>query len=173
MNLKPQDVVVLLKLVAQGQLSSYSALASQLSMSASEVHAGMRRATESGLLDPVSKMPIRAALQEFLLHGLCFVYPPPSVAPLLEAFSLAMRYRRCQDIFRSPPLSHHRSGPIQKAARRGMRYLLSIHRCPKLPAKICCCMNSWRWSMQFAKVVPASAHWLASNSKPFWKTLMI
>jgi len=76
MNLKPQDVVVLLKLISQGQPSSYSALASQLSMSASEVHTGMRRATESGLLDPVSKMPIRAALQEFLLHGLRFVYPP-------------------------------------------------------------------------------------------------
>ena len=76
MNLKPQDVVVLLKLVAQGSPSSFANLASQLSMSASEVHAGMRRSTESGLLDPVSKMPIRAALQEFIIHGLRYVYPP-------------------------------------------------------------------------------------------------
>ena len=76
MSMKPQDVVVLLKLISLGRPPVYAVLASQLFMSSSEVHAAMRRATEAGLLDPVSKMPIREALEEFLLHGLKYVYPP-------------------------------------------------------------------------------------------------
>lgn len=76
MSMKPQDIVVLLKLIALGRPPVYAVLASQLFMSSSEVHAAMQRATEAGLLDPVSKMPIREALEEFLLHGLRYVYPP-------------------------------------------------------------------------------------------------
>jgi hypothetical protein len=97
MNLKPQDVVILLKLIAQGRPSSYSDLASQLSMSASEVHAGMIRATEAGLLDPGSKMPIRAALQEFLLHGVRYAYPP-------KRGSMS---RGIPTSYAAPPLSEH------------------------------------------------------------------
>ena len=97
MNLKPQDIVILLKLVAQGSPSCFSNLASQLAMSASEVHAGMRRSTESGLLDPVSNMPIRAALQEFLLHGLRFVYPPKR-GPITRGIPTG---------YAAPPLSEH------------------------------------------------------------------
>ena len=140
MNLKPQDVVVLLKLISQGQPSSYSALASQLSMSASEVHAGMRRATESGLLDPVSKMPIRAALQEFLLHGLRFVYPPKR-GPITRGIPTGYAAPALSGHFSQSEMSHHRSGPIQKAPRRAMRYFPYIHLCQKQPAKINCCTN--------------------------------
>ena len=44
MNLKPQDVLVLLKLVAQGDMDwVYSRLAMELSMSSSEIHAAMKR----------------------------------------------------------------------------------------------------------------------------------
>jgi hypothetical protein len=74
--MKAQDIVVLLKLIALGRPPAYAVLASQLCMSSSEVHAAMRRSTEAGLLDPVSKMPIRESLEEFLLHGLKYVYPP-------------------------------------------------------------------------------------------------
>jgi hypothetical protein len=75
MSMKPQDIVVLLKLIALGRPPAYAVLAAQLCMSRSEVHAAMRRSAEAGLLDPVSKMPIRVALEEFLLHGLKYVYP--------------------------------------------------------------------------------------------------
>ena len=51
MALKPQDVFVMLKLVANGShRASYSQLALELVMSASEVHASVKRARASGLL---------------------------------------------------------------------------------------------------------------------------
>jgi DNA-binding Lrp family transcriptional regulator len=73
--LKPQDVLVLLKLsVADGD-SSYSAMANALGMSASEVHSAFRRASEAGLLNRATKRPNRQALLEFLVHGLRYVFP--------------------------------------------------------------------------------------------------
>ena len=77
MVLKPQDVVVLLKLVAWRRESwSYQELAESLGMSASEVHAGLNRAFAAGLVDVDRKRPVRAALSEFLLHGLKYMCPP-------------------------------------------------------------------------------------------------
>lgn len=77
MVLKPQDVVVLLKLVAWGREEwSYQELAESLGMSASEVHAGLNRAFAAGLVDVDRRRPVRAALEEFLLHGLKYMCPP-------------------------------------------------------------------------------------------------
>ena len=71
MILKPQDIVILLKLVALGpQPWSYQSLAGELAMSPSEVHSGIRRATQARLFDPHRHIPILKALQEFLVHGL-------------------------------------------------------------------------------------------------------
>jgi hypothetical protein len=74
--LKPQDIVVLLKLSVGPRDWSYAALAGALGMSSSEVHAAIRRAAESGLFNPVTRAPIRSALLELLLHGLRYVFPP-------------------------------------------------------------------------------------------------
>lgn len=76
--LKPQDVVVLLKIVVRGpEPWSYGALALDLGMSASEVHAGVRRAAESGLLhvDEGWGVPDAAGLDEFLVSGVRYVWP--------------------------------------------------------------------------------------------------
>jgi hypothetical protein len=73
--LKPQDIVVLLKLAASGGEWSYPSLASALGMSASEVHSAVRRASESGLMNSATKRPNRPALVEFLAHGLRYVFP--------------------------------------------------------------------------------------------------
>ena len=77
MSLKPQDVLVTLKLVAQdGADWSYPKLAVDLSMSASEVHSSVRRATKAGLLQGDERhAPIKRALVEFLVHGLKYVFP--------------------------------------------------------------------------------------------------
>lgn len=51
MNLKPQDFLVALKLVALGdQRWTYARLAQELGLSASEVHAAVRRGIQAGLL---------------------------------------------------------------------------------------------------------------------------
>ena len=76
MGLKPQDVLVLLKLGVRASAApwTYSLLGIELGMSPSEVHAAVGRAEHVGLLGP-GRAPVRAALLEFLLHGLKYVFP--------------------------------------------------------------------------------------------------
>ena len=77
MVLKPQDIVVLLKLVTIGDRQwSFGGLATELSMSPSEVHSGIGRATVARLFDPQRKLPIIRALLEFLVHGVKYAFPP-------------------------------------------------------------------------------------------------
>lgn len=45
-------------------------------MSPSEVHAGIKRAATARLYDDSRKMPIRKNLEEFLVHGVKYAYPP-------------------------------------------------------------------------------------------------
>ncbi len=78
MALKPQDVYVVLKIVAGGlKRPSYSQLAGQLVMSPSEVHASVVRARASGLLHgpELGDRPNLPALEEFLTHGLKYAFP--------------------------------------------------------------------------------------------------
>jgi hypothetical protein len=77
MNLKPQDIFILVKLVTLGnQQWSYSAVALDLAMSPSEVHAGIKRATQARLFDPQRNVPIIRALEEFIIHGVKYAFPP-------------------------------------------------------------------------------------------------
>lgn len=80
MILKPQDIVVLLKLVALGEQPwTFQRLAVDLSVSQSEVHAGVRRAVAARLMTDAtsaSGRPVRAALLEFLIHGVKYAFPP-------------------------------------------------------------------------------------------------
>lgn len=77
MVLKPQDIVILLKLVTAGSRPwSYSSLANDLGMSPSEVHSGLGRASAARLFDAQRKLPVLRALLEFLIHGVKYVFPP-------------------------------------------------------------------------------------------------
>jgi len=76
MILKPQDVLVLLKLVSLGSRDlSFAALAESLRMSPSEVHAGLGRARHARLYAEVTRQPIATNLFEFLVHGLKYAFP--------------------------------------------------------------------------------------------------
>jgi hypothetical protein len=75
--LKPQDVLILLKLIAWGETEwSYSSLAFDLFMSPSEVHSGLKRAGAARLIDLRRRRPIRKAMEEFIIHGVKYAYPP-------------------------------------------------------------------------------------------------
>src|SRR5229473_1719021 len=78
-QLKPQDVVVLVKLLAYGEKRpSYAQIAKDLFLSPSEVHASVQRARRARLLqgpEPGGSLN-KAALQEFLIHGLKYAFPP-------------------------------------------------------------------------------------------------
>lgn len=76
MGLRAQDIVVIVKLVSLGERRwSYPSLAEDLSMSPSGVFGSVKRAAECKLLDPENKKPRRAALEEFLVHGIKYVFP--------------------------------------------------------------------------------------------------
>jgi DNA-binding Lrp family transcriptional regulator len=78
MSLKPQDVVVALKLLNfDGQRPPFAQIAQELSMSGSEVHAAMKRAQAAHLVHgpAFGEQPNRAALEEFLIHGLKYTFP--------------------------------------------------------------------------------------------------
>ena len=79
MILKPQDVVILLKLVALGNEDwSFSTLSTALYMSPSEVHAGSHRAIAAGLAVKTNDRikPAIRSLEELLIHGLRYVFVP-------------------------------------------------------------------------------------------------
>lgn len=79
MNLKPQDILYLLKLVSLGENpSSFNKLAVELGMSSSEVHASAKRALAAKLAfkDGGEMRPNISNLKDFLLHGIQYVFIP-------------------------------------------------------------------------------------------------
>jgi len=77
MNLKPQDIIILLKLIALGEDQwSYASLAGDLFMSTSEVHAGIKRAVAARLMDSQRGRPLKQSLEEFLIHGVKYAFAP-------------------------------------------------------------------------------------------------
>lgn len=90
--LKPQDIVILLKILSldstesnqQANFLSQNRIATVLCMSASEVHAGMKRLVLSGLLGPILNtnqknkiiyLPIKAACEECLISAVKYFFP--------------------------------------------------------------------------------------------------
>jgi hypothetical protein len=77
--LKPQDVLVAVKLFGvRGKRPSLAQIADDLFMSSSEVHAAVKRAQACHLLHgrELGERPNVTAMQEFLIHGLKYVFPP-------------------------------------------------------------------------------------------------
>ena len=72
---KTQDVVVALKLCTGVDTATYAELGVQLGMSASEVHASVRRLANARLVEPETKRVRREALVEFLIHGVPYAFP--------------------------------------------------------------------------------------------------
>ena len=74
--MKSQDIVVLLKKITiSGQILSCRKLAESLGMSASSVSESLERCKNAQLLDRNKKRVNTMALQEFLIHGLQYVFP--------------------------------------------------------------------------------------------------
>lgn len=79
MNLKPQDILFLLKLVVWGRNPwTFNKIAVDLGMSPSEVHAAAKRAVSArlALRDEETIWPNIRNLEEFLLHGIQYVFVP-------------------------------------------------------------------------------------------------
>ena len=78
MILKPQDVVILLALALPPGVAEYTnrSLAADLFVSASEISGGINRLRTARLLQSDTKKPIKRAMEEFLLCGVKYAYPP-------------------------------------------------------------------------------------------------
>src|SRR5258708_20230263 len=95
---KSLDALVLLKLSLEGRARPYAKIAEDLCMSASEVHAAVKRCAKAGLVNPLTRKPLRKPMEEYILHGLRYAFPtergpitrgvPTSVAakPLAQRF---------------------------------------------------------------------------------------
>ncbi len=79
--LKPQDVVLLVKLLANAEHLGWSQnqLALHLCMSVSEVNAAIKRLHKAGLLQRILRkklyQPVLSAAEEFLISGVKYVFP--------------------------------------------------------------------------------------------------
>jgi hypothetical protein len=69
-----QDLYVLLKVSCFKGSWTFRTLSEQLFLSASQVHSGLKRAEAAGLFSSERRKPIRAALDDLIVHGIRYVY---------------------------------------------------------------------------------------------------
>lgn len=81
MSLKAQDIVVLIKIIARQGDESWSQhhIALELCLSPSQINSALKRLVTSGLMTPYhppsKPQPILSACEEFLIHGLKYIFP--------------------------------------------------------------------------------------------------
>ena len=73
--LRPQDILILLKLLLFGRDWTYDQIARELGLSSSAVHRSIERVAMAGLYRPESREVSRASLAEFLVHGVRYAFP--------------------------------------------------------------------------------------------------
>jgi len=74
--MKPQDIIILFKIIAIGDESwTQISLAQSLSMSQSEISQSLQRSKFAGLLDDSGKKVMRQSLMDFLQYGMAVVFP--------------------------------------------------------------------------------------------------
>ena len=75
-GMRPQDIVVLLKIAAKGEKNWYMKdLSVELGISASEVSESLNRSAIAELISQNKKRLMKLAILDFLEHGLRYVYP--------------------------------------------------------------------------------------------------
>lgn len=73
--IKGQDIVLLLHLVGEPEIPSTQALADRLGLSAATTHRAIHSLQQAGLFDRArGRVPVASA-EEFLVHGVKFVFP--------------------------------------------------------------------------------------------------
>lgn len=75
-SLKPQDIIILLKIIAKGEEQWYHhTIAEELDISQSEVSQSLTRSCYAGLIDSSRKKVNRLALIELLTHAIGYIFP--------------------------------------------------------------------------------------------------
>jgi hypothetical protein len=160
MALKPQDVYVTLKIVAaKSRRAPYSRLAMELVMSPSEVHASVKRAQLAHLLHgpKLHNRPNLAALEEFLVHGLKYIFPPER-GELTRGVptSYAAEPLRCIIVQRNEPAP---VWPYDEGKQRGYIRPRPSRRCATRRST-----NTSHWPMPFAMAAFVNENMLMRKS---------
>jgi hypothetical protein len=144
MELKPQDILVLLKAATHpGRRWTYAGLGEALSMSASEVHASVRRSALCGLVVVRGKgdwSPLLPAMLEFAEHGIRYVWPSATGATkrgIPTSFGAAPLNAHINSAPGEAPVWPHPQGsakgpslsPIYKSAPAAALADPALHRC--------------------------------------------
>jgi len=98
-NLRPQDILLAAKIAVIGSKSwNQKLIASELNLSQTEIAFSLKRLKTHKLLDEDQTIK-RAALYEFLVHGLKYVFPLV-VGPKGRGIKTALSFGSMQKIFR-------------------------------------------------------------------------
>lgn len=100
-------------------MHSYADLAIQLGISASEVHASVRRLVESRLLDPETKNIRREALRNYLVHGVPHAFPasPKEITRgMPTAWAAPVMAQKTVEADQMPPVWPDPEGSVQGVA---------------------------------------------------------
>jgi hypothetical protein len=117
--LKPQDLFVLLALVARGPSTANSAeLAAQTGRASSAVHAALRRGATAGLVRFHERQPqlLRPQLKEFLLAGAKYAFPAihgPLTRGVPTAYAAAPLNQAIAPSSDPPPVWPHKHGTVR------------------------------------------------------------
>lgn len=122
-TLKPQDLVILLRLaLTPGVVLTYAVLAAELELTASQVHAGLERATLARLArkDSAGKPAVvREALKLFVMHGACYVFPAihgEATRGLPTSYAAAPLKDRIVQPSELPPVWPYKNGTVRGMA---------------------------------------------------------
>jgi len=153
-QLKPQDLLVALKLIAHaGEPWTFQGLAAALHMSPSEVHGAAKRLERSQLYNRTTDRIVRQHLKEFLVHGVRYAFPAAegeSSRGVPTAWSTAPLFG--SSWVRHPPSGRHRNGKmVGNAVPPSTRAHLK-QRSAILPARV-----GSPWLTPFALAVPVNA----------------
>jgi len=112
---KSLDVVVLLKLLLEKGRKPYAQLSSELGISASEIHAAVRRGITAGLISAESKLPLKKPLEDYLLHGVRYAFPakPGAVARGLPTAYAAPPLAEKMNLSDMPPVWSDPEGTVR------------------------------------------------------------
>ena len=135
-QLKPQDIVVLLRLLLwkKDQPWTFTNLAKDLGMSQSEIHQAVKRSQVAGLYDPLTKRPKRPALAEFIIHGLKYAFPAV-VSEVVEGLPTAHSIPPLSDQIISDPKGRY-VWPLRGTKKRGRKITPLYKNVPFVAKKI-------------------------------------
>lgn len=75
-GMRPQDVVILFKMICLGEADwTYEDLATQLSISKSEIAESLARSQQARLVDSTKRKVFKTSFAEFMVHGFRYVFP--------------------------------------------------------------------------------------------------